>query len=209
MRMRKKKNLPQRMAACSHLLENDPKSLAGKWLGENSKLHVEIGCGKGTFITEQAMANPTTSFVAIERVPEALVMAMEKAASAGLTNVRFICFDAVDFDEIFQKGEIDRIYINFCDPWPSRKNMHKRLTFPGFLAKYKNALNPEGSVHFKTDNADLFNYSLKQFVENGFRVENATFDLHSAPNNEIRTEYEQRFIELGTPICRCEAYPVV
>ncbi len=209
MRMRKKKNLPARMARCVGLLEESPCALRGNWLAaiapEAKALHVELGCGKGRFVCTNAALNPDTLFVAVERVPEALVMAMEQAHTSQLKNVRFICGDAAGIPEWFAPGEVDRIYINFCDPWPSNKQAPRRLTHRSFLALYKKVLKTDGDIHFKTDNLPLFNFSLNEFTAGGFALTDVTNDLHAEGLNGVMTEYEEKFSSQGILINRCQA----
>ena len=142
--------------------------------------------------------------VAIERVREALVMAMEKAMAAGLRNVFFVSMDVAEIETFFAPGEIDLLYINFCDPWPRSKNAKRRLTFHTFLEKYKRVIRPGGEIHFKTDNEKLFAWSLEEFAACGLEVRNVTDDLHANGPVGIMTGYEEKFYALGTPIHRCE-----
>lgn len=209
MRMRKKPNLIPRLERCAPVIIQEPESYRGRWkelFPQAKKVCVEVGCGKGKFTAETAAAEPDMLLIAIERVPEALVMATEKAMDAGLKNVFYISADVEKLEEYFAPGEIDLIFINFCDPWPSKKHAKRRLTAPGFLEKYKKALAPAGAVFFKTDNAPLFEYSLEQFEANGFRLEAVTRNLHENGPVGIMTGYEEKFYNLGTPINRCEAY---
>lgn len=209
MRMRKKPNLIPRLERCAPVIIQEPESYRGRWkelFPRAKKVCVEVGCGKGKFTAETAAAEPDMLLIAIERVPEALVMATEKAMDAGLKNVFYISADVEKLEEYFAPGEIDLIFINFCDPWPSKKHAKRRLTAPGFLEKYKKVLAPAGAVFFKTDNAPLFEYSLEQFEANGFRLEAVTRNLHENGPVGIMTGYEEKFYNLGTPINRCEAY---
>ena len=207
-RMRKKKNLPQRMERAAGVLIKTPEELAGKWRESfpgYKELHVELGCGKGSFTAGTAAAIPDAFLVAVERVPDAMIMAMERAVAAGLDNVRFIDMDAAKINEIFSDGELDRVYINFCDPWPGKKHAKRRLTAPGFLELYKKALKPGGEIHFKTDNNPLFQYSLEQFEACGYILSQVTENLHENGPMGIMTDYEAKFHAEGVPICRCVA----
>ena len=153
MRMRKKTNLTSRMEQCSQVLIEAPEQMKGRWregFPEYSKIFVELGCGKGTFTAGTAAENPDVLLVAVERVPDAMVMAMEKACQMELANVRFIDMDAEKIEEVFEDGEIDRIYINFPDPWPKSHDAKHRLTAPGFLRKYADVLVSGGQIHYKT-----------------------------------------------------------
>ena len=207
MRMRKRNNLEPRMEACTSVWIQDPETRRGSWrqlLPKARELHLEIGCGKGKFTVEMAEQNPDVLFIAVERVKEALVLAMEKAISMGLKNVYFLSVDAAELDQLFAPGEADRIYLNFCDPWPRSKNAKRRLTYHTFLEKYRSVLRRDGEIHFKTDNAGLFAWSLEEFERYGYPVRNVTDDLHRDGVVGVMTGYEEKFYALGTPIHRCE-----
>ena len=160
--------------------------------------------GKGKFTVETAALEPDVLFVAVERVQEALVLAMEKALSMGLRNVYFLSIDAAKLEEYFAPGEVDLIYLNFCDPWPRKKNAKRRLTFHTFLKSYQRVLRLNGEIHFKTDNAPLFEWSLGEFEACGLEIRNLTRNLHENGPVGIMTGYEEKFYALGTPINRCE-----
>ena len=208
MRMRRKPNLIPRMEACKDIWMQEPENLKGNWKSlypEAKEVRLEVGCGKGKFTAETAAAEPEILLIAMELVPEAMVMAMEKVKNMGLKNVFFIGADVARLEEFFAPGEIDLLYINFCDPWPRKKHAPRRLTHTGFLKLYKKVLKPGSQIHFKTDNADLFEFSLEQFKEEKFILNNVTRDLHANGPVGIMTGYEERFYGLGTPINRCEA----
>ena len=216
MRMRKKKNLIPRMEACGTLLVDDPAAEKGRWRERKPdavRLRLELGCGKGRFTAETAAAHPEDLYVAVERVPDAMVIAMERCQALGLTNVFFIDGDAGALDQYFAPGEVDLIYINFCDPWPSVKHSRRRLTHEGFLRGYRKVLREGGQIHFKTDNRDLFEWSLFQFPKAGFALSEVTRNLHEHGVQGVMTDYEEKFHALGTPINRCvgtmEALPDV
>ena len=207
MRMRKMKNLVPRMEACSDFRIAEPETRKGIWkelMPAASALWVEVGCGKGKFTAETAAANPDVLLIAVERCREAMVVAMEKAKAMGLTNVFFIDMDVEKIEEIFAAGEIDRLFINFPDPWPRKKNAKRRLTHRGFLDKYCRVVKAGGEIHFKTDNAPLFEFSVEEFAACGLQVNNLTRDLHKDGIVGIMTGYEEKFHALGTPINRCE-----
>lgn len=207
MRMRKRNNLEPRMEACASVWIQDPEAHRGSWrdlMPQASALHLEIGCGKGKFTVEMAELHPDILFLAVERVKEALVLAMEKALAMGLKNVFFLSVDAAELEQLFVPGEVDRIYLNFCDPWPRSKNAKRRLTYHTFLEKYRTVLRPDGEIHFKTDNAGLFAWSLEEFTRYGYPVQNVTDDLHKDGIVGVMTGYEEKFHALGTPIHRCE-----
>ena len=206
MRMRKKPNLIPRMEACGALIVAGPKERRGHWrelLPGCREVRLELGCGKGRFTVGVAQAEPDVLFVAVERVPDAMVIAAERARDLGLSNVYFIDADAADLEDYFAPGEIGRIYINFCDPWPGARYAKRRLTHPGFLMKDRKVLAKGGQIHFKTDNHDLFEWSLFQFPKAGFRLSEVTRDLHANGPVGVMTDYEEKFYNEGKPINRC------
>ncbi len=208
MRMRKRHNLDSRMEACSAYLIEDPAALRGEWLAafpEQDRLYVELGCGKGRFTVETAKAEPSAVILAIEKVPDAMVLAMERARDAGVTNVRFMDFDAANLASIFAPEEIDRLYLNFSDPWPKSRDAKFRLTAPGFLRLYADVLSPGGQIWFKTDNAPLFAWSLEQFESEGWALSEVTDDLHRDGPVGIMTDYELKFTAEGLKIHRLVA----
>ena len=207
MRMRKMKNLEPRMERCAALRIQAPEEKKGHWRElkpECTALWVEVGCGKGKFTAETAQANPDVLLIAVERCREAMVVAMEKARDMGLTNVYYIDMDVAEIENIFAPGEIDRLFINFPDPWPRKKNAKRRLTHRGFLDKYCRVVKEGGEFHFKTDNAPLFAFSLEEFAACGLETKKVTDDLHKDGPVGIMTGYEEKFYALGTPIHRCE-----
>ena len=207
MRMRKMKNLEPRMERCAALRIQAPEEKKGHWRElkpECTQLWVEVGCGKGKFTAETAQANPDVLLIAVERCREAMVVAMEKARDMGLTNVYYIDMDVAEIENIFAPGEIDRLFINFPDPWPRKKNAKRRLTHRSFLDKYCRVVREGGEFHFKTDNAPLFAFSLEEFAACGLETRNVTDDLHKDGPVGIMTGYEEKFYALGTPIHRCE-----
>ena len=207
MRMRKMRNLEPRMEKCAAYRIDRPETLRGSWRSlkpDCTALWVEVGCGKGKFTAETAQSNPDVLLIAVERCREAMVVAMEKARDMELKNVFFIDMDVAQMEEIFAPGEIDRLFINFPDPWPRKKNAKRRLTHRAFLDKYCRTVREGGEIHFKTDNAPLFAYSLEEFAACGLEVKNVTHDLHKDGIVGIMTGYEEKFHALGTPINRCE-----
>ena len=209
MRMRKKKNCAARIERCGDIRITDPENHKGKWnevFGNDNPIHVEIGCGKGSFIVGMAKMYPDVNFIAIEKVEDVIVMAMEKAIANEIENVRFMDLDAERIEEFFEKGEIQRIYLNFSDPWKKGKQAKRRLTHKNFLDRYKKVLNSGDYIWFKTDNQKLFEFSLNSFCAEGFKLRNITLDLHNSGfEGNVITEYEQRFMDLGQPIYRLEA----
>lgn len=181
----------------------------GKWetLFENkSPIHIEIGMGKGQFLLTLAKQNQDINYVGIERYSSVLLRALEKFDTeefCELKNVRFICMDAMELPEVFELGEVEKIYLNFSDPWPKARHARRRLTSTQFLAQYEKVLRPKGIVEFKTDNRLLFEFSLEQVEEAGWKLIGKTFDLHhDAQMNEgnVMTEYEEKFSSMGNPI---------
>ena len=207
MRMRRMKNLDSRMEKCAEYRIPEPQSHKGAWrelMPGCTALWVEVGCGKGKFTAETAEANPDVLLIAVERCREAMVVAMEKAQGMGLKNVFYIDMDVANIEEIFAGEEIDRLFINFPDPWPRKKNAKRRLTYRTFLDKYCRVVRTGGEIHYKTDNAPLFEFSVEEFAACGLQVNNLTRNLHENGIVGIMTGYEEKFHALGTPINRCE-----
>ena len=208
MRMRKKKNLLPRMERCEAYQIKDPYARKGRWhdlMPEAKEIRVELGCGKGRFTVETAAAEPDVLLIAVEKVPDAMVVAMERAAKAELHNVFFIDIDANQLPEIFDQGEVDRIYVNFCDPWPKSNQKRRRLTHGNFLKCYRQVLPMGGQIHFKTDNDKLFQWSVEEIPQYGFSLSEVTRDLHANGPVGVMTDYEAKFYELGKNINRCVA----
>jgi len=207
MRPRKKPNLAPRLAACESIVLKDPVSLKGHiretFPNPQAPLHLEIGCGKGGFVFEMARRNPDINFVAVEREPNVAVIATERVLSAvpPLPNIRFILDDAEKLPQIFLPGELERIYINFCDPWHKHRQFKRRLTYRERLKTYQNLLLPGGEIWFKTDNYNLYHFSLYEFAA-AFPAYFTTNNLHQSECAEgnVMTEYETHFSSLGQPI---------
>ncbi len=213
--MRKKKHTDERLQACAELLITSPETHKGAYRSlfpvekpEERELHLEIGCGKGAFILEMAKRNPHVLFVAVEYCREAMLLAVEKLSSAGLSNVLFLNADAAKLGEYFARGEIDRIYLNFSDPWPKARHAKRRLTAPSFLAVYRDILKDGGYIRQKTDNVLLFESSLESYASCGWRCEDVCRDLHNSPwaEENILTEYEINFSGKGLTINAVTAY---
>lgn len=208
MRMRKKPNLLPRMEKCAGVQVLEPETYKGHWRNAFpgfQQLHIELGCGKGRFTAETARQNSGVLLIAIEKVPDAMVVAMERVCELALENVRFMDRDVVKLPDIFDKGEVDRIYINFCDPWPKSRDAKYRLTAPDFLRKYADVLPVGGQIHFKTDNTPLFTWSMEQFNAEGWELSEVTNDLHANGAMGIMTDYEAKFHAEGLPINRLVA----
>lgn len=203
MRMRTRGHLQDRIELCRPLMAESFAALPDTG---GRPIHIEIGCGKGGFITQLAAKNPQIFYVAAEKVSNVLVLAMEKAKAAELKNLYFMQGNFEFLSESFPDGCVERIYLNFSDPWPKKGYAKRRLTHGGFLSIYRRILKDNGEIFFKTDNRPLFEFSLESFAENGFSPTNVTFDLHrDNPKDNIMTEYETLFSERGIPICRLEA----
>ena len=208
MRMRKKKNLIPRMERCGACLIRDPYERVGHWgdLMPNAReIRLELGCGKGRFTAGVAEAEPDVLFIAVEMVPDAMVVAMERCVGAGLTNVFFVDANADQLPYFFAPGEIDRIYLNFSDPWPPKGQHKRRLTHPAFLSVYQRFLKEEGEICFKTDNRPLFEHSICYLSQFGYGLFDVTFNLHATDTPNVMTEYERNFSLQGLPIYRLVA----
>ena len=173
--------------------------------GRQAPLHVELGTGKGDFISQLAEREPDVNFIGIEAQQDVLYAAAKKVAEKELRNVRLLVFDINGIERIFAPGEVDLIYINFCDPWPPKRHAKRRLTHRNFLLLYRQVLKEAGQIHFKTDNAPLFEFSVLEFPAAGYRLEEVTRDLHGEGVQGIMTDYEEKFHNLGTKINRCVA----
>lgn len=211
MRVHKKKHGAERLLACGNIVIKDLRAEGNSsqaLFGNDKPLRIEIGCGKGDFIVGTAAKESDVNFLAVEKVSDVLVIAAEKVKASGLDNVRVCCIDAKELTEIFEPHSIDRIYLNFSDPWPKARHEKRRLTYRSFLEIYKQILKEDGAIHFKTDNRGLFDFSLEEFKEFGIRMEKLTFDLHNSEYMEgnVMTEYEKRFSSMGVPINRVECY---
>ena len=207
MRMRRKKNVEPRLEACADWIISLNDALKGRWHARtgNRPISLEIGCGKGQFITTLARKNPEGFFVAVERVPSVLVLAVEKAKAMGLENLLFLHEDAEKLCEHFAQDEVSTLYLNFSDPWPAKRHAKRRLTHARQLAVYDGFLRHGGAVVFKTDNAGLFEFSLCSLSQFGYGLEAVNLDLHASGLPNVQTEYEQLFAAQGMPIHRLAA----
>lgn len=206
------RNIP---GAWEEMLENqyviqEPATLKGRWSEEitgGRPLHLEIGMGKGQFLTTLAQQNPDIFYLGVEKFASVLIRAVEKQEQLDLPNLRFLRFDADAITEVFEPGEVDRLYLNFSDPWPKDRHAKRRLTSSRFLARYRQILKPDGVVAFKTDNRPLFDFSVEELLASGWTLSKVTYDLHHSEYAEgnVMTEYEERFSQKGNPICRLEA----
>lgn len=216
MRIRNKSWITSELAE-NKALVRDSSGFKGKWREyfgsdcENASLYVEIGCGKGGYAAKTAASNPGVCYAAIERSPKIAAYAVKRhrLLDDPPKNLTYACFDADDICDWFSAGEIDRIYINFCDPWPNRLKWEKRrLTHRKYLEVYKGLLKPGGEIFFKTDNAELFEFSVTEFTETGWALRNISRDLHgedAGKYSDHMTEYEEKFSGQGVKINRLEA----
>lgn len=212
------RNIPRAegvLAASPEVLKN-PEQFCGAFrqtvFQNTNPLHIEIGMGKGQFLLTLALQNPSVNYIGIERYSSVLLRPVEKLASmqaageAVPSNLRFICMDAADISQVFAPGEVDRIYLNFSDPWPKARHARRRLTSLEYLARYDKILSPDGQVEFKTDNRALFEFSLEQIEASpAWTLAVCTFDLHHDPllnQGNIMTEYEEKFSSMDHPICK-------
>lgn len=196
----------------------DAKDRRGSWgqvFGNGRPLRIEIGMGKGRFLLRTAALHPENNYIGMERYSSVLLRALERYGTEefrDLENVRFLCMDARELEEVFAPGEVERIYLNFSDPWPKARHARRRLTSPGFLEKYAGVLVPGGGLEFKTDNRELFEYSLSQIEETeGWSVMAYTRDLHHDVEmnaGNVMTEYEEKFSSMGNPIYKMLAVRV-
>lgn len=208
MRQRNKPWAFDMMAENPNVMPVEPKNHKGKWFevfGNNNPVHIEVGTGKGAFITGMAKQNPDMNYIGIELEKNVIVNALEKVLEDEIPNVKLLCVNAMELPEIFEPGEVDLVYLNFSDPWPKTRHEKRRLTFRTFLDLYRTVLKPNGEIHFKTDNRGLFEYSLISFNHYGMKLNYVSLDLHNSDcEGNVMTEYEKRFSEKGNPIYRCE-----
>lgn len=176
------------------------------WFEQVQPIHIRVGSGMGRFITEMAKAHPEINYIGIERDKNVMIRIVEKAVEQNIRNLRLLTVDAEKLTEIFNAGEIDRIYLNFSDPWPKVRHAKRRLTHENFLEVYETILNKDGEIHFKTDNQALFEYSIESMSHYGMKLKNINLNLHdNEPVDNIRTEYEDKFSNKGFRINRLEA----
>lgn len=208
MRLRKVKNAYERLKENKSYFIENPLEYKGKWVQvfqNQNPIHIEIGCGKGQFITQLAALNPDINYIAIEKYDSVLLRASEKLEALNLPNLRLILLDASHIEDSFANGEVSLIYINFSDPWPKSAHKKRRLTYKTFLDRYEYILNSDGAIYQKTDNRKLFEFSLESFNENHWILSNISLDLHQDKEIfNIETEFEEKWSKLG-PIYRLEA----
>lgn len=195
--------------ACSWVIK-EPSEKKGMWkqiFGNENPVHIEVGMGKGQFITEMALRNPNINYIGIERYTSVLLRAVQKRErmEKEIPNLLYLCIDAKELPDIFAAGEVGKIYLNFSDPWPKDRHARRRLPSKEFLARYDKILVPEGKVEFKTDNRGLFEFALEEQKIAHWKLEAHTFDLHHDEEmckDNVMTEYEEKFSSKGNPICK-------
>lgn len=208
------RNIPgaDEIIANSDFCIHNPQNKKGNWhtfLGNDNPIHIEIGMGKGRFLMDLAALHPDINYIGIERYTSVLLRAVQKMEQNPLPNVHFLCIDAAILPEIFEKGEVDLIYLNFSDPWPKDRHSKRRLTSDEYLMRYDDILSKHGHIEFKTDNQDLFTFSLGEIQASPiWKLDVFTRDLHNDSDlnqGNIMTEYEKKFSSLGHPICKLVA----
>lgn len=206
MRLKNVKGSREKIAANEYALKDVEKN-KGKWkefFGDGKAIHIEIGMGKGKFLMEMARLHPDIHYIGIEKFSSVLVRAVQKMEEDPLPNIHFIRMDAEYICDVFEKGEVEEIYLNFSDPWPKERHAKRRLTSHQFLERYDKILKEGGSIQFKTDNRSLFDFSVEEVREAGWIIDLCTYDLHHSDYLEgnVMTEYEERFVAKGNPICK-------
>lgn len=205
MRLRNIPGADEAIADSPHCIQ-EPMAEKGRWhliFGNENPIHIEIGMGKGQFIMKLAKEHPDINYIGIERYSSVLLRALQKMEIEPLPNIRFLCMDASIITEVFDKEEVAKIYLNFSDPWPKERHAKRRMTSRQFFERYDKILARNGVVEFKTDNDDLFAFSMEEVAEAGWTLDAHTFDLHHDPvlnEGNVMTEYEEKFSSLGHPI---------
>ena len=204
MRLRNIKGSRETISASEYTV-NEPKEYKGKWnevFGNDNPIHIEVGMGKGKFITTLASQNPDINYIGIEKYSSVLLRALEKMEELDITNICFIRMDAEEIEDVFAEEEVSKIYLNFSDPWPKDRHAKRRLTSRQFLGRYDKILKKDGVIEFKTDNRPRFDFSLEEVPEAGWKLVEHTFDLHNSDMAEgnVMTEYEEKFSSMGNPI---------
>lgn len=211
MRVKYRKGAPEHLQANTHIVVENPADFKGRWserFGNHQPIHIEVGCGKGAFITGMAALHPEINYIAIDMQLSVLSYALDKAIEADLPNVQMILVDGAALSEYFADGEVERVYLNFSDPWPKTRHEKRRLTYQSFLATYEQIMEPESEIHFKTDNRGLFEYSLVSLTNYGMNLKKVWLDLHTDEEfatQNVMTEYEKKFSDKGQVIYRLEA----
>ncbi|HFI0463113.1 TPA: tRNA (guanosine(46)-N7)-methyltransferase TrmB [Streptococcus suis] len=210
MRLRNKPWAQDKLDAHPQYVPQAAETLKGQWQSRFEKeqpIHIEVGSGKGRFITQMAKAHPDINYIAIEIQTSVIVSILDLQLLDPVPNLQILHADGRNLDQYFAPGEIDRVYLNFSDPWPKKRHEKRRLTSSAFLSQYQTILNPSGEIHFKTDNQGLFEYSLYAFSQYGVKLKQVWLDLHQSDfEGNIMTEYEEKFSSRGQRIYRLEAY---
>lgn len=209
MRVRKRKGAEEMLAEHPEIVVADPTAWKGKWqerFGNDHPIHIEIGMGKGNFITGMAKKNPDINYIGVEMQVSVVSFALDKIVEEQIPNVQLLHVDGSALTEYFADSEVDQIYLNFSDPWPKKRHEKRRLTSKDFLAVDETILKPAGEIHFKTDNQGLFEYSLASFSQYGMIIQQVWLDLHQSTfEGNVMTEYEEKFSSRGQRIYRVEA----
>ncbi len=205
MRRRKKPGAEDELLKLEHMLILNPETNKGSWrnIVNNGRIQVELGTGRGQFINTLAEKHRDIFFIGIEVKEEILLDAVKKSIEKGLDNIKYLWYDINEIDSIFDENEIERIYINFCDPWPKKRHNKRRLTHRDFLTKYRKILKQNGEIHFKTDGEELFEFSLNEMLEMEYKVRDVSLNLYRDESiDTVKTEYEEKFISQGKKIYR-------
>ncbi|MCY7017905.1 tRNA (guanosine(46)-N7)-methyltransferase TrmB [Streptococcus sanguinis] len=209
MRVRNRKGATELLEAHPQYVILNPADAKGRWqeiFGNDHPIHVEVGSGKGAFVSGMAKANPEINYIGIDIQKSVLSYALDKVLATDVSNIKLLWVDGSDLTDYFEEGEIDRLYLNFSDPWPKKRHEKRRLTYQSFLATYQQILPENGEIHFKTDNRGLFEYSLVSFSQYGMKLKGVWLDLHASDfEDNVLTEYEQKFANKGQVIYRVEA----
>ena len=203
MRLRKVKNALEKIQEYPSIVIPDAQSYKGKWkevFKNSNPIYLEIGMGKGKFILEHAKRNPNINYIGLEVAESVLVRALEKLIDEPLPNLILLHIDAFKLNDIFEDGEIDKLFLNFSDPWPKSRHAKRRLTCNNILNSYRKAIKVNGSIEFKTDNRKLFEYSILEFIHNGLKFKDLSLNLHEDKEDIITTEYEDKFTSKGNVI---------
>ena len=209
MRVRNRKGATELLEAHPQYVILNPADAKGRWqeiFGNDHPIHVEVGSGKGAFVSGMAKANPEINYIGIDIQKSVLSYALDKVLATDVHNIKLLWVDGSDLTDYFEEDEIDRLYLNFSDPWPKKRHEKRRLTYQSFLATYQQILPENGEIHFKTDNRGLFEYSLVSFSQYGMKLKGVWLDLHASDfEDNVLTEYEQKFANKGQVIYRVEA----
>ncbi|OES44116.1 tRNA (guanosine(46)-N7)-methyltransferase TrmB [Domibacillus iocasae] len=209
MRLRNKPWAREKINAYPQYITPQPEGAKGRWneiFGNDNPIHIEVGTGKGQFVTGMAKQNPHINYIGIEMYESVIITALDRLIEADLPNLKLLDVDGAELINYFEKGEVSRVYLNFSDPWPKTRHAKRRLTYKTFLSLYESIMPDEGEIHFKTDNQGLFEFSLKSFSEYGMLLNFVSLDLHnSGYEGNVMTEYEEKFSAKGQRIYRSEA----